>query len=161
MITPAGDPATAGYRVHPIGLVHNGRHDPAETDEWGGIVSTIEVDPRFGDEAFAGLTDFSHVEVLFLFDRTTERDSWEPRSARGRADLPAVGVFVDRGPRRPNLIGATICRIAAAHGRRLRVIGLDAVDGTPVIDIKPVMRQFLPGDVRQPDWVDALLSAYF
>lgn len=55
-----------------------------------------------------------------------------------------MGVFADRGPRRPNRIGATICEIVSAEGRRLRVRGLDAVTGTPVLDLQPVMLEFLP-----------------
>jgi tRNA (Thr-GGU) A37 N-methylase len=70
-------------------------------------------------------------------------------------------VFADRGPRRPNRIGCTICEIVSAHGRELRVRGLDAVDGTPVLDIKPVTRQFLPVRIQQPEWVDRLMVEYF
>ena len=73
----------------------------------------------------------------------------------------AVGVFADRGPRRPNRIGATICEIISAEGRQLRVRGLDAVDGTPVLDLKPVMREFLPAGVRQPAWAGRLMRDYF
>jgi tRNA (adenine37-N6)-methyltransferase len=80
---------------------------------------------------------------------------------RGRADLPEVCVFADRGPRRPNRIGCTICEVVTVRGRELRVRGLDAVDGTPVLDIKPVIREFLPQHIRQPKWVDHLMAEYF
>jgi len=90
-----------------------------------------------------------------------ERDYRQPLRPRGRADLPEVGVFADRGPRRPNRIGCTTCEVVSVRGRELRVRGLDAVDGTPVLDIKPVMRQFLPGRIRQPEWVDRLMADYF
>jgi tRNA (adenine37-N6)-methyltransferase len=70
-------------------------------------------------------------------------------------------VFADRGPRRPNRIGATICPILAATGRQLTVKGLDAIVGTPVLDIKPVMAEFLPGNTRQPRWATILMSEYF
>lgn len=83
------------------------------------------------------------------------------RAPPGRADLPAVGVFADRGPRRPNRIGATICEIISVEGRQLRVRGLDAVDGTPVLDLKPVMLEFLPSGVRQPARVGQLMHDYF
>jgi len=70
---------------------------------------------------------FSHVEVLFVFDRFPEAvDHREPRPYRGRSDLPPVGVFAGRGPRRPNRIGVTCCAIASVHGRELTVVGLDA-----------------------------------
>lgn len=148
--------------VTPIGTVHNGRTDPQDSDHWGDVESTIVVDRRFGDGCLTGLADFSHVEVVFFFDQLNERTDYRrPSHPRGRADLPAVGVFADRGPRRPNRIGCTIGEIVSVHGRELRVRGLDAVDGTPVLDIKPVMRQFLPEHIRQPDWVDHLMAEYF
>jgi tRNA-Thr(GGU) m(6)t(6)A37 methyltransferase TsaA len=146
----------------PIGTVHNGRSDPQDSDHWGDVESSILLDPRFGDRCLTGLADFSHVEVVFSFDRLPEREDYrQPLRPRGRADLPEVGVFTDRGPRRPNRIGCTICEIVSARGRELRLRGLDAVDGTPVLDIKPVMRQLLPGHVRQPEWVNSLMAEYF
>jgi tRNA-Thr(GGU) m(6)t(6)A37 methyltransferase TsaA len=148
--------------IIPVGAVYCGRTDPADSDHWGDVESVITVEERFGDHPFAGLAGFSHVEVIFFFDRLAERDDYRrPLRPRGRADLPEVGVFADRGPRRPNRIGCTVCEVVSAGGRELRVRGLDAVDGTPVLDIKPVHRQFLPGRVRQPAWVDALMRDYF
>lgn len=102
------------------------------------------------------------MEVLFVFDRFPESDDHrEPRPYRGRADLPPVGVFAGRGPRRPNRIGVTCCAIESVHGRELTVVGLDAVSGTPVIDLKPTMVEFRAVDVRQPEWVSDLMSEYF
>ncbi len=150
------------FTVHPVGTVVAGRVDPANTDHWGAVMSTIAVDERFGPDSLAGLADFSHVEVLFVFDQASERDDYTgTRSPRNRSDLPGVGVFAERGPRRPNRIGATICEVVAVEGCTVRVRGLDAVQGSPVLDLKPVLRQFLPTGVRQPDWVDALMREYF
>jgi tRNA-Thr(GGU) m(6)t(6)A37 methyltransferase TsaA len=146
----------------PIGSVHNARTNPQDSDHWGDTESLILIEPRFGDRCLTGLAKFSHVEVVFFFHRLPERDDYQqPLRPRGRADLPEVGVFADRGPRRPNRIGCTICEIVSAHGRELRVRGLDAVDGTPVLDIKPVTRQFLPVRIQQPEWVDRLMVEYF
>ncbi|MFB7527289.1 TrmO family methyltransferase [Streptomyces sp. NPDC056178] len=104
----------------------------------------------------------SHVEILFAFDQLPERDDYrEPRPYRGRSDLPPVGVFADRGPRRPNRIGVTCCAIESVHGRELTVAGLDAASGTPVIDPKPAMVEFHAVDVKQPEWGGALMSEYF
>ena len=148
--------------ITPIGTVHSGRTDPQDSDHWRDVESVIMVEERFGDRSLTGLCDFSHVEVVFFFDRLAEREDYRRLSRpRGRPDLPEVGVFADRGPRRPNRIGCTICEIVSADGRELRVRGLDAVDGTPVLDLKPVMRQFIPARVQQPDWVDALMREYF
>jgi tRNA-Thr(GGU) m(6)t(6)A37 methyltransferase TsaA len=151
-----------GFTVVPVGRVRSGRDDPSNTDNWGDVESEIELDARFGERCLQGLDEFSHVEVVFLFDRAAEKDDYAPPiRPRGRADLPEVGVFCDRGPRRPNRIGVTTCAVVSAAGRRLRVRGLDAVVGTPVLDVKPAMRQFTVPDVRQPSWVDRLMGEYF
>jgi tRNA (Thr-GGU) A37 N-methylase len=84
------------------------------------------------------------------------------RHPRNRIDWPLVGIFAQRGKNRPNRIGITICRIEKVEGKRLHVRGLDAIDGTPVIDIKPVLREFLPrGDIRQPEWASELMTGYW
>ncbi|AUH41750.1 SAM-dependent methyltransferase [Streptomyces sp. CMB-StM0423] len=152
------------FEITPIGTVRNDRTDIQNTDNWGAVRSTITVDERFGESCLQGLEDFSHVEVLFVFDRFPEPDAealHEPRPYRGRADLPPMGIFAGRGPRRPNRLGATTCEIAGVAGRELRVVGLDAVSGTPVVDLKPMMREFLPAEVRQPGWVSGMMSEYF
>lgn len=149
------------YFVEPIGAVHSPRRDPGDSDQWGDVTSTITVDARFPVDCLTGLDRFSHVEVIYLFHQARERDDWRARPSRGRTDLPPVGVFADRGPRRPNRLGATICRVVDVDERRLTVRGLDAIHGTPVIDIKPVMTHFLPTGVQQPTWVDRLMADYF
>lgn len=146
----------------PVGRVHNHRVDPGDSDGWGDVVSRIELDERFGDQALTGLDEFSHVLVLFHFDQHAERPDYTGvRHPRGRDDLPPVGLFADRGPRRPNRLGVTACEIVTVRATDLEVRGLDAVDGTPVVDLKPVMREFEPVNVRQPDWVAQLMSEYF
>lgn len=150
------------YSVRPVGWVREGRSDPANTDNWGDVVSTIAIEDRFADGCLSGLEDFTHAEVLFFFHLATERDGYAgTRRPRGRNDLPPVGVFAERGPRRPNRIGVTMCRIVSTSGYLLQVRGLDAVVGTPVIDIKPVMREFLPAHVDQPAWAGLLMVDYF
>jgi tRNA (adenine37-N6)-methyltransferase len=154
--------ASAEFTVRAVGVVRNDRSDVQHTDNWADVISTVAVDERFGGDCLRGLADFSHVDVVYVFDRLDERPDYRtPRSSRGRADLPAVGVFADRGPRRPNRIGVTTCAVVSVHGRELTVRGLDAVDGTPVLDIKPAMKQFHPTDIRQPEWVDRLMAQYF
>lgn len=150
------------FTVVPVGTVVGGRGDPANTDHWGAVTSTIVVDERFGDDCLAGLSDFSHVEVVFLFDRAVERPDYRGRLRPGGRsdDLPEVGVFCDRGPRRPNRIGVTMCEVVAVSAREWRLRGLVAMDGTPVLDVKPVMAELLPTNVRQPDWVGILMGEY-
>jgi len=151
------------YILEAVGHVRGGRADPID-DAWGGSRSVIELDPaQFGADALAGLEAFSHAEILFLFDKVTPgKIEKGARHPRGREDWPLTGIFAQRGKNRPNRLGVTICRILSVEGTRLHVEGLDAIDATPVIDIKPVMREFLPrGDVRQPDWVAELMAAYW
>ena len=109
-----------------------------------------------------GLDAFSHVEVLFVFDQVTRADRDRRPSPAGRADWPEVGIFAQRGKNRPNRIGLTTCSILGVDGRTLHVRGLDAVDGTPVLDLKPHMFEFAPrGEVRQPAWATELMSGYW
>jgi tRNA (Thr-GGU) A37 N-methylase len=84
------------------------------------------------------------------------------RHPRGNTEWPKVGIFAQRAKMRPNRIGVTTCRLLEVDGLTLRVQGLDAIDGTPVVDLKPYMREFGPrGDVRQPQWSTELMAGYW
>jgi tRNA (Thr-GGU) A37 N-methylase len=84
------------------------------------------------------------------------------RHPRGNVAWPKIGIFAQRGKNRPNRIGATICALLGVDGLTLHVRGLDAIDGTPVLDIKPVMKRFLPrGEVREPEWAKELMRGYW
>jgi tRNA (Thr-GGU) A37 N-methylase len=151
------------FTLTPIGHVDGGRAEAID-DDWGASRATIRLDPaRFTAEALLGLEAFSHAEVIFLFDRVTDDQiTASARHPRGNPDWPRVGIFAQRGKNRPNRLGVTICRIVAVDGLALTVEGLDAIDDTPVLDIKPVMAGFLPrGDVREPDWARAIMADYW
>jgi tRNA (adenine37-N6)-methyltransferase len=151
------------YTIEAIGHVRGGRVDPID-DDWGHNRSVIELDPvQFGADALSGLGAFSHAEIVFLFHKVTpEKIEKGARHPRGREDLPLTGIFAQRAKNRPNRLGVTVCRILSVEGTRLHVEGLDAIHGTPVIDIKPVMREFLPrGELRQPEWAAELMTAYW
>ena len=142
------------FAVEAVGHVRGGRSTPTD-DHWGASRSRIELDPtRFSADALVGLAAFSHAEVIFLFDRVGDDEIERgKRRPRGRADWPAVGIFAQRGKGRPNRLGLCVCSIISVEGPALTVEGLDAIDGTPVLDIKPVFRGFLPrGEVREPAW---------
>jgi tRNA-Thr(GGU) m(6)t(6)A37 methyltransferase TsaA len=147
----------------PIGTVRCTRTAP-EDDRWDAETSWIELDAaQFTGEALAGLGEFSHVEVVYVFDRVdpqkVERVARHPRNNQA---WPKVGIFAQRGKSRPNRIGTTICRVDRIEGLKLHVSGLDAVDGTPVLDLKPWVREFGPrGDVRQPAWIGELMQGYW
>ncbi|MCJ0874603.1 SAM-dependent methyltransferase [Streptomyces sp. AP-93] len=154
--------------VVPVGVVVGGRSAVVD-DDWGRETAVIRLDPeQFGPQALYGLEDFSHVEVVFHFDRVPE-DKIETgaRRPRGNRDWPLVGIFAQRGKNRPNRLGLSRCRVLkvdvlAADGPELHVEGLDAVAGTPVLDLKPYMTEFGPrGDHRQPEWATELMRDYY
>jgi len=148
--------------LRPIGLVRSKRRDLSDAD-WDRVPARIELNADFDPDALSGLEDFSHAEIIFQLDRVDE-DMIErcSRHPRNNPRWPKIGIFSQRGSSRPNRLGATIVRIVSREGRTLLVEGLDAVDGTPVLDIKPVMREFLPrGEIRQPAWVAELMTDYW
>ena len=145
-----------------VATVVGGRADVRD-DDWGDVTSIIRLDEAIPVESVAGLTDFSHIEVVFQFDRVPE-DKIESgaRHPRGRDDWPLVGIFAQRGKNRPNRIGVSRAELLRVDGRDVHVRGLDAIDGTPVLDIKPVMREFEPrGTVCQPAWATELMRDYY
>ena len=151
------------FQLMAIGHVRGGR-SAATDDDWGASRARIDLDPdRFTPEALAGLADFSHIEVVFVFHGVDEaRVETGARRPRGRADWPLVGIFAQRGRARPNRLGVTVCQVVGVSGLSVEVQGLDAIDGTPVLDIKPVLQGFLPrGEVREPDWAREIMRAYW
>lgn len=150
------------FTLQPIGFVTNAR--PAiEDDHWGNVVSTITLAETFTAEAWQGLEDFSHAEVIFLFDQVPDHKiETGARHPRNNPDWPKVGIFAQRGKNRPNRLGLTIVKIVKREGAELWVEGLDAINGTPVLDIKPVMHEFMPREaVYQPAWATELMTQYW
>jgi tRNA (adenine37-N6)-methyltransferase len=151
------------FTMQPIGWVQSARIEPID-DDWGEIVSTVQLDAeRFTADSLRGLEEFSHVDVVYVFDQVAE-GSYETgaRRPRGNPHWPEVGVFSQRNKRRPNRIGVCTCELVTVEGAMLTVRGLDAIDGTPVLDIKPYMTEFAPrAPVRQPDWSHELMSGYW
>jgi tRNA (Thr-GGU) A37 N-methylase len=154
---------TPSYDVAAIGWVRSSRSEPID-DDWDAVTSSIELDPgRFGPDAVAGLSEFSHVDVVYLFDQIDETAvQTGARHPRSNPDWPQVGILAQRAKMRPNRIGVTACRLVRVEGLTLQVEGLDAIDGSPVLDVKPVMTEFLPrGEVQQPRWASELMATYW
>ncbi|MEZ4501198.1 MAG: SAM-dependent methyltransferase [Dehalococcoidia bacterium] len=152
-----------GIELTPIGFVRGGRVE-VEDDDWGAVEAEIELDPeQFEPDATASLGDFSHLVVVYHFDRVAEEDVQRgARRPRGNPDWPMVGILAQRAKARPNRIGVSTCEILAVDGLKVRVRGLDAIDGTPVLDIKPFMSGFEPRTpVREPEWARALMAGYW
>lgn len=148
--------------LEPIGVVRSTRGDVTD-DHWGGVAAEIVLDDRLPEEALHGLEDFSHVEVIYHFHRVAEDAVVVgARHPRDNPAWPRVGIFAQRSKNRPNRLGATVARMVRREGRSLFVQGLDAVDGTPVLDVKPVLREFLPREpVVQPAWATELMRDYW
>lgn len=141
--------------LKPIATVKNdvkglGRHD------WNQVVSELVVNPELED-ALDGLVKFSHLIVIFWMHLSPPGENAPHKThPQKRTDLPLVGVFATRSPVRPNPLGLAVVKLLERKGNILRVMGLDATDGTPVVDIKP----YLPGDsisgIKVPDWIHRL-----
>lgn len=147
----------------PIGHVRSSRTAPVD-DQWDAETSTIELDlARFAPDALLSLDQFSHVEVIYWFHHPeAAKPTLGARRPRGRADWPLVGIFAQRAKNRPNRLGLTICKILKVEGVTLTVSGLDAIDGTPVLDLKPWMKGFAPrGAVHEPSWSKELMADYW
>ena len=156
------DAKIAMITLEPVGYVRSTRADLSD-DGWGQVLAHIELAESFGPEALDGLEEFSHLEVIFHFDRVAESAVERgKRHPRGNPGWPRVGIFAQRAKDRPNRLGTTIVELRSREGRVLTVAGLDAIDGTPVLDIKPVMVEFLPrGTIRQPQWSRELMRDYW
>jgi tRNA-Thr(GGU) m(6)t(6)A37 methyltransferase TsaA len=151
------------FTVRQIGIVKSEIKTPAD-DCWANLVSEIILDSdQFTPESTRGLSDFSHLEVIFLFDRVSpEKVFTSSRHPRDRADYPLVGIFAQRAKDRPNRIGVTTCKIERIDGLHIFIRELDAVDGSPVLDVKPYIAEFAPREpVRQPAWSIEVMSNYF
>ena len=155
--------AASPVTMTPIGVVRSTRTGIAD-DDWDRETVAVHLDAaRFTEEAFDGIADFSHVEVIFHMDRVDpSKIETASRHPRNNPDWPKVGIFAQRGKNRPNQIGTTVCRVLRVDGRALHLEGLDAIDGTPVLDIKPWVVEFAPrGEVHQPAWMTTLMGGYW
>jgi len=145
----------ATLEVEPIGWVRNCISD-SQGVTWEEIESQVVIEKRFS-EALEGLEEFSHIIVLFWLHRKKEKPPPLKIRPEMREDMPLVGVLATRAPVRPNPIGLTVVELLERQGNTLRVRGLDAYDGTPVLDIKPYLpRGNLIEKVRIAPWVKRL-----
>jgi tRNA-Thr(GGU) m(6)t(6)A37 methyltransferase TsaA len=148
--------------LEPIGVVVGGRTEPID-DDWGGVEAVVRLDRgRFGPDAVAGLDEFSHLCVVFQFHLVDESAVVQgARHPRGNPEWPLVGMFAQRAKMRPNRLGVSNCSLVSVEGLDLHVRGLDAIDGSPVLDIKPFMREFEPTRTVQPAWATELMRGYY
>lgn len=148
--------------LSPIAFVKNSRTQ-IEDDNWGEVISEIILTGNFDSSALKGLQDFSHAEIIFYFDKLDDSSIVRGlRHPRNNPQWPLTGIFAQRGRNRPNKLGLTVVEIMEIKEKTLTVKGLDAIDGTPVLDIKPVLKEFLPsGEIKQPAWSRELMKTYW
>ncbi len=140
--------------VKAIGIVRNKIREapPLSRRDWGKIVSEIVIDDSL-TEALHGLEEFSHIVVLYWMHRIPQGEVPLKVHPMSRKELPLVGLFATRTPNRPNRIGKTTVRLLERRGNILRVKGLDALDGSPIIDIKPYIPRDDLLDAKVPQWI--------
>ena len=146
--------------LNPIGYVHN-QVDEKKDTAWGNDISTIILDEDFHG-GLTGLSDFSHAIILCHLNRAKFiPEKHLLRRPRNRTDIPLLGIFSQRTKDHPNQIGITSVEILSVSENSITVRGLDAINGTPVLDIKPYFPVFDKRDAQTPDWVDILMEQYF
>lgn len=147
--------------LEPIGFVKNSRSEPID-DHWVEIISEIELADHIPTEAFEGISSFSHLEIIYYFNKVDKQDMVFSGHPRGNTTYPIMGIFGQRKKDRPNSIGLCTVALLEHHGRTIKVKYLDAIAGTPVLDIKPVFKEFQPkGEIIQPGWVSDLMKNYW
>jgi tRNA-Thr(GGU) m(6)t(6)A37 methyltransferase TsaA len=147
--------------LQPIGFVKNIRKAPID-DYLAPIVSEIALSDHIPSVALLNIAEFSHLEIIYLFDQVEAVDIVYSGKPRGNPNYPEVGIFGQRKKDRPNRIGLCTVELLSCKERSILVKYLDAINGSPVLDIKPVFREFQPKlPIKQPFWVDDLMKDYW
>ena len=149
------------FAVRPIGFVRSPVVEPVD-EGWGEIESRIEMLPEYR-AGLRGLEEFSHVLVIaWLHQAAFDPARHLVRRPRGLADMPLLGIFAQRAKDRPNPLGITVVSLVAVDDTGLRVRGLDAIDGTPILDLKPYFPDFdAASHAKLPEWVSRIMQGYF
>lgn len=145
----------------PIGYVKSDSTEKVDHN-WGDKASKIIINEDLAN-GLLGLETFSHIIVVYhLNEAKFIKEKHLQRRPQGRAELPVVGIFAQRAKDRPNHIGITAVQLVKVNGNVIEILGLDAIDGTPVLDIKPYYPQYdLKENAIVPEWVDVLMENYF
>ena len=147
--------------IRPVAKVINSRKEIMD-DNWSDIISEIELLDDIPADSFTGIEAFSHLEIIFYFDKIDASKMSFASHPRGNTKYPFTGIFAQRKKDRPNAIGLTTVELLSHNGKKLMVKNLDAINGTPIIDIKPVLKEFMPqGNIRQPEWTHHLMKKYW
>lgn len=150
------------FQISSIATVYNNRKG-INDDFWRNIISEIRLNDNINEDAIRGLEEFSHIEIIYIFHKAINQHIvMKSEHPRENKDWPKVGIFAQRKKNRPNFIGTTICEIVECKNKSIFVKMLDAIDETPIIDIKPIMKEFLPSkEIKQPIWSTELMRDYW
>lgn len=144
----------------PIGYVENNVQAKKDVS-WGGDISRIVPEKEYY-MGLSGLEDFSHAIIIYYLDKAEyKREKHLRRRPQNRDDMPLVGIFSQRGKDRPNKIGMMAVQLVEVCEKALVVKGLDAINGTAVLDIKPYYPVYDKKEAAVPDWVNRLMEHYF
>lgn len=128
---------------------------------WGEVVSEIVLKPEYAP-GLLGLGDFSHAMILtLLHEAKYVPEVHLRRHPQERQDMPLLGIFAQRARHRPNRIGVTACEIVKVTENSVKVRALDAINGTPVIDVKPYVPVYDRKDATIPKWMENMMKGYF
>lgn len=145
----------------PIATIKNKR-DTATDDFWGDTISEIELAADIPADAFKGIENFSHLEIIYFFDKVDKAKIITSGRPRGNPQWPEMGILAQRKKDRPNQLGLCTVELIKHSGRTITVKYLDAINNTPVLDIKPVFKEFgIKGETHQPNWVTELMADYW
>jgi len=149
-------------QLQSIGIVKNKRTEVID-DNWGEVISEIELSKDIIEESLEGIDEFSHLEIIFYMNKVDdEKAVAQFRHPRNNTELPKLGTYAQRNKNRPNKLGLTTVELIERKGRSIFVKQLDAINGTPILDIKPVMIEFEPkGEIIQPDWTKEIMTSYW
>lgn len=147
--------------LQPVAYVENDVNDKKDSG-WGDDISVINLESQYYG-GLKGLEEFSHVIIVFYLDKAHfDIEKNLQRHPRNRDDMPLIGIFSQRAKDRPNSIGITSAGIVSVHKEKLVVKGLDAVNGTPVLDIKPYCPNYdMKENAKTPEWIHRLMENYF
>ena len=143
-----------------IGRVNSPIKEPVDLN-WGEIFSEIVLEPEYVP-GLVGLLDFSHLLVLTILHKADYiPEEHLIRRPQEREDMPLIGIFAQRARHRPNRIGITAVELVEVKENCIKVRGLDVIDGTPVIDIKPYVPLYDKKEATVPNWMDLIMKDYF